>query len=109
MTSRQQDQKNYHAWQHRQWVLQAFSLYQGELDFIERLILDDIRFGCVVMGLFFTCTFRNNSAWNQRFFVISRTTGWEGEVVGREVGFALEKIGLVKRNESAWNYLRVSQ
>lgn len=93
MTPRPQDQKNYHAWQHRQWVLQAFHLFQEELAFIERLLLDDIR---------------NNSAWNQRFFVISRTEGWGREVVAREVAFAMEKIQLVKRNESAWNYLRVS-
>ena len=69
---------------------------------------------------------RNNSAWNQRFFVNSRTGGWGREVVEKEVPallliyenmmeiqiyqvkFSLEKIQLVKRNESAWNYLRVS-
>jgi len=85
------DQKNYHAWQHRQWVVQAFSLYEGELDFIDRLLLDDIR---------------NNSAWNQRFFVISKSCGWTSEVVEREVKYTLEKIMMVKRNESAWNYLR---
>ena len=87
------DQKNYHAWQHRQWVVQAFSLYDGELDFIDRLLLDDIR---------------NNSAWNQRFFVISHSGGWSSQVVEREVTYTLEKIMMVKRNESAWNYLRVS-
>jgi len=86
-----QDQKNYHAWQHRQWVLATFNLYHGELEFIERLLLDDIR---------------NNSAWNQRFFVVSRCGGWGRENVEREVKFAMEKIKLVKRNESAWNYLR---
>ena len=86
------DQKNYHAWQHRQWVLQTFNLYEGELEFIDRLLLDDIR---------------NNSAWNQRFFVISRTEGWTGATVEREVKYTLEKIQIVKRNESAWNYLRV--
>jgi len=85
------DQKNYHAWQHRQWVLQAFSLYEGELEFIDRLLLDDIR---------------NNSAWNQRFFIISHTGGWTPEVVEREVKYTIEKIMIVKRNESAWNYLR---
>ena len=88
------DQKNYHAWQHRQWVLQAFSLYEGELDFIDRLLLDDIR---------------NNSAWNQRFFVIGHSGGWTSEVVEREVKYTLEKIMIVKRNESAWNYLRVGR
>ena len=66
---------------------------------------------------------RNNSAWNQRFFVNSRTGDWSREVVEKEVPFpfsknyfviifyqvkfSLDKIQLVKRNESAWNYLRV--
>ena len=85
------DQKNYHAWQHRQWVLQTFKLFDQvcklqsagaelsgyddillqELEFIDKLLLDDIR---------------NNSAWNQRFFVVQHTTGWTVEVVTREVG-----------------------
>jgi protein farnesyltransferase/geranylgeranyltransferase type-1 subunit alpha len=88
-----QDQKNYHAWQHRQWVLATFGLFDDELEFIDRLLLDDIR---------------NNSAWNQRFFVVSRSGGWGRETVEREVEYAWEKILLVKRNESSWNYLRVS-
>merc|ERR1712226_172161 len=82
---------NYHAWQHRQWVLATFNLYDNELEFIEQLLLDDIR---------------NNSAWNQRFFVMSRHGGWTPDNVEKEVKFAMEKIFLVKRNESAWNYLR---
>ena len=86
------DQKNYHAWQHRQWVLLAFNLFDLEFPFINRLLEEDVR---------------NNSAWNQRFYVINQTTGWTPEVVRREVEFTLEKISLVKRNESAWNYLRV--
>jgi len=86
-----QDQKNYHAWQHRQWVLGTFKLFDEELSFIDRLLTDDIR---------------NNSAWNQRFFVHSRTGGWDRAAVEKEVKFALDKIQLVKRNESAWNYLR---
>merc|ERR1711881_7875 len=32
------DQKNYHAWQHRQWVLKEFSLWDGELAFVDSLI-----------------------------------------------------------------------
>ena len=69
----------------RQWVLQTFSLYDGEMEFIERLLLDDIR---------------NNSAWNQRFFVLSRSGGWGRETVEREVVFALQKIELVKRRRA---------
>lgn len=49
---------------------------------------------------------RNNSAWNQRYFVISNTTKFEQEVIDREVNYTLDKIEQVKGNESAWNYLR---
>lgn len=116
------DAKNYHAWQHRQWCIQTFkqvylythmqkiriiffydkqyeyqtynydcSLYDKELEYVEQLLNDDVR---------------NNSAWNQRYFVISNTTKFEQEVIDKEVEFALEKIELEKGNESAWNYLR---
>lgn len=59
--------------------------------YVEQLLTDDVR---------------NNSAWNQRYFVIHNTTKFEPDVIDREVDFALEKISLVKGNESAWNYLR---
>lgn len=67
------------------------SLYDNELEYVEQLLQDDIR---------------NNSAWNQRYFVISNTTKFEQDVIDREVDFALGKIKLVQSNESAWNYLR---
>ena len=51
---------------------------------------------------------RNNSAWNHRFYVVSQSEGWPEAVTEREVAFALGKIHIVKGNESAWNYLRVS-
>ena len=51
---------------------------------------------------------RNNSAWNQRFFVISQSSGWTKEVVRSEVNYAMDKIKKVVKNESSWNYLRVS-
>jgi len=86
-----QDAKNYHAWQHRQWVISTFDLWEGELAFCDDLLEAGIR---------------NNSAWNQRFFVISRTSGWGPEVAVREVEYSLKKIDRVKGNESAWNYLR---
>ena len=82
-----QDQKNYHAWQHRQWVLATFKLFDNELAFIDRLLTDDIRFWkkpiMDIMSPIFNP--RNNSAWNQRFFVHSRTGGWGREVVEKEV------------------------
>lgn len=66
-------------------------MFDKELDYIEELLQDDIR---------------NNSAWNQRYFVISNTTNFESDVIDKEIDFALEKISIVKANESAWNYLR---
>ena len=68
-----------------------YSLYDKELEYVEQLLLEDVR---------------NNSAWNQRYFVIENTTSFEPEVIDREVDFAISKILIVKRNESPWNYLR---
>ena len=39
----EKDQKNYHAWQHRQWVLQTFNLWKGEIEYVDRLLQEDIR------------------------------------------------------------------
>ena len=66
-------------------------LFDNELEYVNRLLEDDIR---------------NNSAWNQRYFVINNTTGFTEEVVERELSFTLDKIKIVISNESAWNYLR---
>lgn len=86
-----QDAKNYHAWQHRQWVLDTFKLFDQEMVFVERLLEEDLR---------------NNSAWNQRYFVVSKTTGFTEEVINRELKFATDSLKKVCGNESAWNYLR---
>lgn len=86
-----QDAKNYHAWQHRQWVLDTFNLFENELDYVEQLLEDDIR---------------NNSAWNQRYFVVKQTTGFTDEIINREVRFAITSLKIVSQNESAWNYMR---
>ncbi|KZC08936.1 PREDICTED: protein farnesyltransferase/geranylgeranyltransferase type-1 subunit alpha [Dufourea novaeangliae] len=85
------DAKNYHSWQYRQWCIKTFNLFDKELEYVERLLSEDIR---------------NNSAWNQRYFVINNTTKFEQSIVDREIDYALDKIQLVKGNESAWNYLR---
>jgi hypothetical protein len=60
---------------------------------------------CAICLLLPRC--RNNSAWNQRFYVVSHCGGFTGAVARREVAYTLQKIDLVTRNESAWNYLRV--
>ena len=61
---------------------------------------------------------RNNSAWNQRFFVISsprneqlKSSGGgdsvlSGKLLEDEIDFTLRAISGVPGNESAWNYLR---
>lgn len=72
-------------------VLFTYSLFDKELEYVEQLLEEDIR---------------NNSAWNQRYFVISNTTKFEQSIIDREIDFALNKIDIVKGNESAWNYLQ---
>ena len=67
----QDDSKNYHAWQHRQWVVRNYSLWQGELGYVDKLLLKDLR---------------NNSAWNHRYFVVANTDGFSSEeIVKREL------------------------
>jgi len=106
------DEKNYHTWSYRQWILAHFggpggvpdeiqdgvdnSLWEGELDFIESMLIRDIR---------------NNSAWHHRFFVVWGCGIREGEedrahVFKRELTYVKQSISLVPNNPAAWNYLR---
>ena len=54
------DAKNYHAWSHRQAVVEQFGLWEEELSFVCTMITADVR---------------NNSAWNQRFCIVSSAPG----------------------------------
>lgn len=54
----------------RQWVIRTYSLWDKELEYVEKLISEDIR---------------NNSAWNQRYFVVSNTTKFSEDVIKREI------------------------
>lgn len=49
------DEKNYHAWAHRQWAVAHFGLWAQELAYVESMIRKDVR---------------NNSAWNQRAWLL---------------------------------------
>lgn len=69
---------------------QFSSLYDDELAYVDRLITEDIR---------------NNSAWNQRFFVL-RNFGFTSDILQRELQYTTTRIKLVPNNESAWNFLR---
>lgn len=66
------------------------SLFDDELAYVDKLISEDVR---------------NNSAWNQRFFVL-KYTGFGTDVLLREINYAMNRIRFVKNNESAWNFLR---
>ncbi|KAG6897026.1 hypothetical protein C0992_004554 [Termitomyces sp. T32_za158] len=93
------DVKNYHTWSYRQWLLAYFNdedLWSGELDFVEAMIVHDVR---------------NNSAWHHRFFVVFQSGIREEEtdrarIIRRELTFVKENISSAANNPSAWNYLR---
>ena len=57
-------------------------LFDQELEYVERLLEEDIR---------------NNSAWNQRFFVISHLhEKLEGTTLDQELKFTMTAIGKTK-------------
>ncbi|KAM6503430.1 farnesyltransferase [Amanita muscaria] len=94
------DQKNYHTWSYRQWLLSYFNneedLWSGELDFVEKMLTKDVR---------------NNSAWHHRFFVVWASGVRSGEqdrerVLRRESIYVKQNISLAPNNPAAWNYLR---
>ncbi|KXS16766.1 farnesyltransferase, CAAX box, alpha [Gonapodya prolifera JEL478] len=89
------DSKNYHAWTYRQWLIRRFSVWEDELDFCNKMVELDVR---------------NNSAWNQRWFVLSASLNGETKefsvTIEEELDYALAKLSLAPNNESAWNYLQ---
>lgn len=63
----QGDQKNYHTWSHRQWILAYFNdddLWSKELDFVDLMMNKDLR---------------NNSVWHHRFFIAFQSGVRDGE------------------------------
>jgi len=61
------DEKNYHTWSYRQWILAYFNddeLWSRELSFVENMLMRDVR---------------NNSAWHHRFFVVFQSGVRKGE------------------------------
>jgi len=66
------------------------SLFDNELVYVDRLIAADVR---------------NNSAWNQRYFVL-KYLGFTPEILQREINYVMNRIRIVKNNESTWNFLR---
>lgn len=87
------DPKNYHAWSHRQWLLQELDDWSWELDYCSTLLKIDSA---------------NNSAWNQRFFVITKCPSLGGlhQMRDSEVRYCTDAIKQVPANESSWRYLK---
>ncbi|KAF8627329.1 hypothetical protein AX15_004403 [Amanita polypyramis BW_CC] len=95
-----EDQKNYHTWSYRQWLLSCFNdeedLWSTELDFVDMMLTKDVR---------------NNSAWHHRFFVVWASGVRDGEedrerVLRRELIYVKQSVSLAPNNPAAWNYLR---
>lgn len=88
-----QDAKNYHAWSHRQWVLLNLGGWEDELAYCQKLLEEDVF---------------NNSAWNQRYFVITKSPllGGLESMRESEVSYTVEAIIANPENESPWRYLR---
>ncbi len=51
-------------------MVKEFGLWADELQYVDLLLLDDLR---------------NNSAWNQRYFVVEHTTGFTDDVIAKEI------------------------
>jgi protein farnesyltransferase/geranylgeranyltransferase type-1 subunit alpha len=84
------DNKNYHSWAHRQWILKTFNYWDNEIQYINKMIINDSR---------------NNSAWNQRWFVI-HNNDINDNIIRNELIYTINSINNIKLNESSWNYLR---
>jgi len=88
-----QDSKNYHAWSHRQYIIEKYDLWDGELAYVEKKISADIR---------------NNSAWNQRWFAVhgvASKLGGGKYSAKTEVDYALSIVAMDCHNESPLRYL----
>lgn len=81
-----QDAKYYHAWQHQQWIVREFELWDNE-QCVGQLLKEYVK---------------NNSVWNQRYFIIFNTTDYnDPTMLKREVQYTLEMMTLVGHHEGA--------
>jgi len=73
--------------------VEANNWWEEELEYVSSVLKADLR---------------NNSAWNQRFFAVSRnsTVKISNELREREVEFAVSFIRRAPNNQSSWVYLR---
>jgi len=88
------DAKNYHMWSYRQWLVRTYGLWDEDLELVNRLIRIDVR---------------NNSAWNERYYVLSRGATDKAHllaVTSEELQYTSNLIEMVPNNEAAWSYAR---
>jgi len=85
------ENKNYHAWAYRLWLVMTYEDWQDELEFVETHLKKDIR---------------NNSAWSYRFNLIEHSVGWsKQEIIIREMEFAVDNLSKCIDNDAGWNFL----
>lgn len=90
----EEDPKNYHVWQYRQWAVLYFAIWNHEMEIVNSILKQDPR---------------NNSAWNHRFFVIRHKFGDDSipfQDRENEISEVFNNfINLAPNNESPWNYV----
>jgi len=74
-------------------VVETMQVWDQELEYIDSLMAED---------------FRNNSYWNQRYFVITRksTQKISPSILEREITYAVSYIKKAPNNQSPWAYLK---
>ena len=74
-------------------MIRRFDNVEGEFDFIEKMLKDDVK---------------NNSVWNYRFFFVLYINGnkLEKNIIEDEIKYAIEKIKECPVNECPYSYIR---
>jgi len=120
------DNKNYHAWSHRQAVIKQFIDSDGDYEIKPQQVGEVLEKELKYTDTLLETDVRNNSAWSQRAFLLPLLTAAAEEeeeeegkgdsndssalslepVIKSEVEYTVDKINIASYNESAWNYLR---
>ena len=85
------DNKNYHAWAHRQYFVSKYDAWGDEFHFVDRMLDVDPQ---------------NNSAWNHRMFVLQHGEILDTmELIQAEILVVQKYLGQSPYNESPWAYV----
>ena len=88
-----EDNKNFHCWSHRIWMIRRFNNIEGEFEFIDKMLEIDVK---------------NNSVWNYRFFLveyINKNNNEISDIIKKEIKYAFDKIKYCLLNESPFSYI----